>query len=162
MVEFDSEQFHCDDCPICEGFERRLQIAEELGDDPQLEYCYCDKVGYKFWMGGYCGDAWSNDKSKQKRGKRKTGSEYRRAMKVKKRDDLLKIIDHTYKPTVAWVDWDYENGVWTRVGKYIKYPKNSNKEKFLKKLSNRRIRRSGELYRGNQYRKQSEYWWIIY
>lgn len=31
--------------------------------------------------------------------------------------------------------------------------------KFLKKQSDRKIRRSGELYTGSQYRKKFDFWW---
>ena len=49
-----------------------------------------------------------------------------------------------------------------QVGKYIKYPKNSNAEHFWKRHSNRIIRRRNEIYRGNQYRKCFDYWWTLY
>lgn len=48
---------------------------------------------------------------------------------------------------------------------YIKYAKNSNMQKYLKKYSNRRLRMA-ELenvpLKGNYNRKYTEYWWIIW
>lgn len=37
--------FACDECPICEDIERRILFTEKYNLEPQLEYCYCDKVG---------------------------------------------------------------------------------------------------------------------
>ena len=44
-------------------------------------------------------------------------------------------------------------------GKHIKRPKNSNKQKFLKRQSRRLVRRSEPFPNGNSYRKCMEYRW---
>ena len=89
---------------------------------------------------------------------------YRRAMKAKKDKRLRKIINEYtgYAPHAGYIDWDLVDGVWQPVGKYVKYPRNSAKQKFLKKQSNRKVRRSDISTKGNGYRKHSEYWWIMY
>jgi len=164
MIDVGSCYFACDECPICEGVEYRLRIAEEGGYDPQLEYCGCDKVQTEFFISGYCEDAFEGKPRAKKKGKRKTGTEYRRAMAVKKRDDLMKIINNIgYNPYVGYVDWDWVDGVWQQTGKYIKYVKNSNSPKYWKRHSNRIVRRSKDsIPRGNQYRKYFDYWWTLF
>ena len=89
---------------------------------------------------------------------------YRRRMKDKKDNRLRQIITKCgYIPHAGYIDWDEVDGVWQPTGKYIKYPKNSDAQKYLKKQSNRRVRRSADLpQKGNGYRKRSEYWWILY
>lgn len=88
---------------------------------------------------------------------------YRRAMERKHKRDLLRIISYSgYKPHIGYLDWDRVNGVWQPVGKYIKYPKNSDAQRYWKRHSNKIIRRRNEIYRGNQYRKCFDYWWTLY
>jgi len=162
MIDVGECYFACDECPISDGVEYRLRIAEEGGYEPQLEYCGCDKIQDEFLFGGYCEDAFVCKPRKKKTGKRRTGSEYRRAMRIKHRDDLMAILDLGYKPYVGWADWEWVDGVWKRTGTYIKFPRDSRKEKYLKKCANRHVRRSKEIYRGNQYKKCYEYWWQLY
>ena len=48
---------------------------------------------------------------------------------------------------------------------YVKYPKNSNTQKWLKRYSNRRFRRNiiDELpIKSNYNRKYTEYWWTLW
>lgn len=89
---------------------------------------------------------------------------YRRAMKAKKDKKLRKIINEYtgYAPHIGYIDWDYVDGVWQPVGKYVKYPKNSAKQKFLKRQTNKKIRKSDISHKGNDYRKHYEYWWTMY
>ena len=88
---------------------------------------------------------------------------YRRAMEIKHKRDLLRIISYSgYKPHIGYIDWDRVDDVWQPVGKYIKYPKNSNAQRYWKRHSNKIIRRRNEIYRGNHYRKCFDYWWTLY
>lgn len=164
MMKINGKNFVCDECPICDGLDYRLNIAEECGCDPQIEYCYCDKVGHKFYAGGFCEDAFSCEvQSKTKKSKlRNCGIAYRRKMKGLKRNKRMKIISHGYKPTAGYVDWDMINGEWVPVGTYIKYPKNSNMQKFFKRYSNRINRRKEIPVKGNGYRKNFDYWRTLY
>lgn len=52
---------------------------------------------------------------------------YRRTMKAKQNKKLRKIINEytKYAPHIRYIGWDYVDGVWQSVGKYVKYPKNS-------------------------------------
>lgn len=96
-------------------------------------------------------------------GHRKTGRAYRRLMKKHKKDRLMKIIQSVgYNPAAGYVEWDEVDGKWQPVGKYIKYPKNSNMQRYLKRQSSKKARRSDLPLKGNEYRKHSEYWWILY
>ena len=163
MLKIGRHFYACDECPICEGVEHRLQAAQEGGYEPQFEYCGCDKVQTEFLFSGHCEDGYLQLPRIKKKGKRKTGMAYRRDMRVKHRDAVMKILSRGYyKPTVGYVDWDYEDGQFKQVGKYIKYPKNSNAERYWKRHSNRVIRRRNELYQRNQYRKCFDYWWTLY
>lgn len=98
----------------------------------------------------------------KKVGKRKTGSAYRRKMKRKHLEQVRKntMYSHSgylYRSQVAYVDRDYDEEKWYPSGKYVKYPRNSNNKQFWKGYSNRVIRRNGEAYRGNQYKKVNKY-----
>lgn len=79
---------------------------------------------------------------------------YRRKMKKQKEDRLRNVIErYGYCPHIGYIENDTQ---------HIKYPKNSNKKKYLKKQSNRKVRKSVLPQKGNAYRKSNEYWWIMY
>ena len=88
------------------------------------------------------------------------GRDYRRRMNAKK-ERRLKTILTTYcrVPRAGYVECDWVEGEWKPVGKYIKRPKNSHKQKFLKRESRRLVRRSEPFPNGNSYRKCMEYRW---
>lgn len=162
MIKVCGKNFTCDECPICEGIEHRLETAAELGLEPQIDHCGCDKVQTEFFVSGYCEDAFEEVPDKKVNRQRKTGNAYRRQMRKRKRDELMKIMTYGYNPAAGYVDWDWANGVWRPVGNHIKYPKNSNRQVYWKNQSNRKVRRyKGELPKGNSYRKLFEYAWTI-
>lgn len=124
MIDVGNCYFACDECPISEGVEHRLRAAKEGGYDPQFEYCGCDKVQTEFFISGCCEDAYVDKPRKRKKGKRKTGMEYRRTMAIKHRDDLMWIINHCgYNPMAGYVDWDWVDGKWQPVGSTSNTPK---------------------------------------
>ena len=85
---------------------------------------------------------------------------YRRAMAAKKDRRLRKIItEYRCKPTVGYVDRAWVEGALQPVGDHIRYPKNSNIQKYLKRQSRRKVRRSAPFPNGNAYRKCMEYRW---
>lgn len=96
-------------------------------------------------------------------GQRKTGRIYRRKMdrqKFKKKKEIGTYIYHA-----CWVDWDEVDGKWMPVGKYIKYPHDSEMRSYFKKYSNRKVRRAKDddiPMKGNGYRRQFDYWWTLY
>lgn len=164
MVKVWDTYFACDECPICEGVEMRLGHAEEYGYEPQIEYCGCDKVQTEFWISGYCEDAFYDFPPRKKKGKRKTGAAYRRAMKIQKNNRLIRILNSTrYNPHAGYVDWGWVDGVWQQVGTYVKYPRNSNKQRFGKRCTNRAVRRGAVVGSGKcGYRRCYDYWWNLY
>ena len=98
------------------------------------------------------------------KGKRRTGRAYRRYQKKSKdarRKDIIR--GAGYNPAVGYIEYDYVDGVWTEVGNHIKYPRNSNAQRFLKRLSNKQVRKyAGVIPKGNFYRKIFDYWWELY
>lgn len=162
MIKVGENYFACDECPICDGWEHRIDLAEEFGDEPQFEYCYCEKIGHKFYAGGRCEDAVVKGSRSKSKGKRKTGYTYRHEMKAKKDNGIRKISTYGYCPNAGYPKYNYVNGEWIDAG-YIQYPKNSNAQRYWKKHSNRIVRRSKYICgKGNQYRKHFEYWWTLY
>lgn len=88
------------------------------------------------------------------------GRAYRRTMQVKKDRHLRKILTACrYTPHAGQIDYGWVDGVWKPVKNYIKYPKNSNMQKYLKRQSKRKVRRSDAFPKGNGYRKCMEYKW---
>ena len=105
--------------------------------------------------------------AQKKDGKRKTGIAYRRKMKRKhleqiRKNTMYSRCGYLYRSKVAYVDWDYDDEDWYPSGKYVKYPRNSNNKQFWKGYSNKVIRRSDKLYRGNQYKKAFDYQYTVY
>ena len=88
----------------------------------------------------------------------------RQEMKVRKDDRLLKIMNYGgYAPHVGYVDWGFDGRTLLHTGKYIKYPKNSNCQRWMKRLTSKKTRRYSELTgKGNQYRRLFDYWWTLY
>jgi hypothetical protein len=88
------------------------------------------------------------------------GKAYRRRMKAKKDRRLLKIVtDYGSLPRVGSIERGWIDGVWQPTGTHIHFPKNSNVQKYLKRQSNRLVRRSAPFPNGNAYRKCMEYRW---
>jgi hypothetical protein len=88
------------------------------------------------------------------------GRAYRRTVKAKKDRRLRRILhDCRCTPYAGYIRYDWIDGVRQPVGDYIRYPKHSNMQKYLKRLSNRTVRRSKTFPRGNAYRKCIEYRW---
>ena len=81
MLKIGRHFYACDECPICEGVEHRLQAAQEGGYELQFEYCGCDKVQTEFLFSGHCEDGYLQLPHIKKKGKRKTGIAYRRDMR---------------------------------------------------------------------------------
>ena len=88
----------------------------------------------------------------------------RRVSKIQKNDDLLLIINYGgYAPHRGYIDWGYDGLTLLHSGKYIKYPKNSNCQSWMKKQTSRRIRSCRDVpVKGNYYRRLFDYWWTLY
>lgn len=88
---------------------------------------------------------------------------HRRAMKVHKDDRLLRIINRNYVPYAGYVDRGFNGQTLLHSGKYIKYPKNSNSQRRIKRLTSKRVRQCPELTgKGNQYCRLLGFWWALY
>ncbi len=91
------------------------------------------------------------------------GRAYRRSMAEKKEDRRIKIVTtYGYLPRAGYIQCGWVDGVWEPIGNHIKYPKNSNRQKYLKRQSRRLVRRSEPFSNGNSYRKCLEYQWHFY
>ena len=91
------------------------------------------------------------------------GKAYRRYMQEMKNRQLLKILTECrYTPNAGYVEHAWVDGTWQVVGNHIKYPKNSKMQKYLKRKSKRKVRRTEFLPNGNSYRKCMEYRWEFY
>ena len=96
------------------------------------------------------------------KGKRRTGKAYRRAMGEKHRDERMRIAKRTRLSPAGYVDWAEVDGKYQPVGKYVKYPRNSAAQQYLKRCSGKAVRRRRELFQGNQYRKCFDYQWMLW
>ena len=106
----------------------------------------------------------SFDKGQAVFGQRSTGRRYRRRKGQEKSDRLLEIIQTAcYGPHHGYVDWGFEGKTLLHTGKYIKYPKNSKCQRWLKRVSNKKVRTCPYLpKKGNGYRRVFDYWWALY
>ena len=58
----------------------------------------------------------------------------RRGTSIRKADRLLRIINYGgYAPHRGYIDWDFCGRTLLHTGKYIKYPKNSNCQRWIKR-----------------------------
>ena len=87
-----------------------------------------------------------------------------RIRNVRKNDRLLRIINFgRYAPHIGYIDWGFEGKTLLHSGKYIKYPRNSRLQKWMKRKTSRRIRACPDMPRkGNFYRRLFDYWWTMY
>lgn len=164
MIDLGSRYITCDECPL--GAEDILDRYERLkgydDGDWQPEYCGCDKIGTMFLYGDYCEDAFCNKTPSGTSGQRKTGRAYRRVMLKQKTNRLMKIVNSSYIPHAGYVDWGWVDNEWVQVGKYVKYPKNSNKQRWMKRYTSRVSRKTDLPQKGNAYRRCFDYWWTMY
>ena len=94
---------------------------------------------------------------------RRTGKAYRRQMHIKKNDELMRIVTRHYVPHAGYIDWGFDGPTLQHSGSYIKYPKNSNCQRWWKKYSNKIVRKNMNLpQKGNSYRRVFDYWWTLY
>lgn len=88
---------------------------------------------------------------------------YRRYMESKKNRRLRKIITECHcMPRVGYIEREWVDGVLQHVGDHIRYLKNSNIQKYLKRQTRRKVRRSETFPNGNGYRKCVEYKWTFW
>ena len=96
---------------------------------------------------------------------RRTGRQYRRSQSIRHSDRLLFLIQHSgYAPNMGYIIGDYERiTTLLHSGLHIQYMKSSNRQQYLKRKGNRKVRKYRCLpKKGNQYRKVFDYWWELY
>lgn len=99
----------------------------------------------------------------QKLPRRRTGTQYRREKRIQKNDRLMRIVTRQYVPHAGYVDWDFDGDTLVPSGKYIKYPKNSNCQRWMKRLTSKKARKALDApCKGNYYRRLFDYWWTLY
>ena len=83
---------------------------------------------------------------------------------IQKSDRLLRIINYGgYAPHRGYIDWGFDGRTLLHTGKYIKYPKNSSCQRWIKRETSRRIRRCRNTpVKGNFYRRLFDYWGTLY
>ncbi|MGM9602772.1 MAG: hypothetical protein ACI3W5_14470 [Faecousia sp.] len=93
---------------------------------------------------------------------RLTGAAYRREMRTRKNDALVRAVSRRYIPRAPYVDWGFDGPTLLHSGYYIKYPRSSKEKKLLKRLTSKRCRRECTLpLKGKRYRRILDYWWIL-
>lgn len=87
------------------------------------------------------------------------------ALKKEKRrkDIILKYKKFRYAPNVGYFKYDEIDGEYKPNLNYICYPSNSNRQRYLKKASSKKNRRNViDCKKGNSYKKNYEYKWLLY
>lgn len=87
-----------------------------------------------------------------------------RINRTRKKADLMRIIDYKkYSPHIGYVDCSFNGIKFVRTGRYIKFPKNSKCQKWMKKATSHKYRANKDIPRkGNYYRRLFDYWWTMY
>ena len=87
-----------------------------------------------------------------------------RIRSIRKNDRLLRIINYGwYAPHIGYIDWGFDGKTLLHSGKYIKYPRNSAMQNWMKRKTSRRIRCCRDVpAKGNYYRRLFDYWWTMY
>lgn len=84
---------------------------------------------------------------------------YRRMVQRKARKRLLNIVAGRYLPFVGWVKEELVDGRWVITGNHVKENSRSERKRFMKQQSNRKIRRSEDVSGRNAYRKHYNVYW---
>ena len=75
----------------------------------------------------------------------------------------MKIITRRYVPHAGYLDCAFDAHTLLHSGRYIKYPKNSNCQQWIKRETSRRLRRCSDVpKKGNYDRRLFDYWWTLY
>ena len=146
----------CKDCPYGKTDFERLSIDNQTETNELEQYIYCEKVGGKVWRMGRCSDScnipltqkvYSN---KKKLDKRHRYLKHKRYLKT-----LHKNLLNSEESPVRLDD--------TRNKTFYRRLYRRQASKYLKRLSNKKIRRSQETFRkGNGCHKIFDYWYELY
>ena len=143
------------------GYKGYLETLEEYANEAE-QSCWCDKTGGKVWWYGQCSDAYSDIPKHKNCSKRKKRNKRERDLKYKNRLKYLAENTSGYPSSAVYTD-----EMWIKGHGYVKNPKpyykrlyRSKRSKYLKRLSNKKIRRyNGELHKGYHCHKLFDFWW---
>lgn len=161
------ENYGCGDCPYgAEEYARKNSpcggetYADSMQYDTGNTDIYCDKTGGKVSIWGYCEDA-TLDVPRHKARYNKRHNKHDRDIAYK--NHLKQLAQSTaYPQPVIYVDDTYtrQNDSVETVKPYYKRLYRGRRSKYLKKQSNRVIRRYvGEIPKGNQCHRLYDFWW---
>lgn len=130
---------------------------------------YCDKVGGKTLLYGYCEDAYAQPIILQNHSKQKRRSKRERDQKYKNHIKFLSENIKYYPAPVMYTDLIYARGLGLIENPKPYYKRcyrgnhKGSRYKLYKKYANKKVRKyKGEIHnKGNQYRKIYDYWWIV-
>lgn len=165
MIEINGKRHICDECQMIRGLDYQNELAEKYGIEFRIECYGRNNLGNeKVYACGFCPDIFDSGNKFRKSGSRKTGRVYRRNQKKKKDKRLRNIISYSgYKPMIGYIEHGLVDGIVQEIGDHIKYPRNSNRQRYLKRQSNKKVRRyRGKILKGSFYRKLFDYWWELY
>ena len=60
-------------------------------------------------------------------------------MRIRKNDALMRIVTRKYVPHAGYIDYGFDGNTLLHSGKYIKYPKNSNCQRWMKRETSRKF-----------------------
>ena len=174
----------CRNCPYAKDeFNKRIKYYQEYTDkngvpndiygDLTLEeimefeepYCWCEKTGGKILWHGQCNDAYDDVQKYENHSKKKRRNKRERDLKYK--NHLKSLAENTTGyPSPAY----YVDEIWIKGYGYVKNPKpyykrlyRGKRSKYLKRQSNKKIRRyKGELHNGHHCYKVFDYWYELY
>lgn len=88
----------------------------------------------------------------------------RRYIKNKRFNRLKRIINSSskYAPHIGFFDYGMVDDQWVIVSEYIKYPRNSHKQRDIKRSTNKKIRKLKDVLKHNKYRRCVDYWNLMY
>ena len=67
-----------------------------------------------------------------------------------------------YFPYRGYINGDFNGQTLLQSGAYIQFPQNSNRQRWIKRETSKRVRNSsGMKNKGNYYRRLFDYWWTL-
>lgn len=127
-------------------------------------FLWCDKVGGKVSWYGKCEDAYSDIPKHQNRSKRTKRNKRERYLKHQRHLKDLEENTSGYPPVI------YTDRIWVKRYGYVENPKpyykrvyRGKRSKYLKRQSNKKIRRyKGGLQNGWNCHRLFDFWWEMY
>lgn len=156
----------CRNCPYGqEDFEQIKGYNPDYLDEEVIGYIWCDKVGGKISWYGTCNGCSIENKIQKQHSKKKRRNKRERDSKYKAHLKHL-AEDTSGYPTSAY----YVDKLWIKGLGYVENPKpyykriyRGQRSKYIKKLSNRKIRNyEGDLSNGWMCHKLYDFWYELY